>query len=106
MPRSPTNITTNAILSFFFSAGIFSYRQNSTGIPLPGGGFRPGAKTGLPDIVAILPPSGRHMGIEVKTGKDRLSPEQSGTLSNINRAGGIGIVVKDYQDFLNQWKKI
>lgn len=103
---SQTNDTTRAILNFFFSAGIFSYRQNTTGIPISGGGFRPAAKTGLPDIIAILPPSGTYLGVEIKTGKDKLSDVQIGTHMNIRKMGGIVLVVKDYQDFLTQWNAL
>lgn len=106
MSKTITNQTTNAILKLFYDSGVYSYRQNSTGIPLPGGGFRYAAKTGLPDIVAILSPNGKYCGVEVKTGKDRLRPEQIGTLANIKRVGGIGIVVKDFQDFILQWMNI
>lgn len=77
------------------------------GVPIPGTGrFRPAPKTGLPDIVAIKPPGGQHVGIEVKTGRDRLRPEQVGTLENIRRMGGIALVVKDFEDFLNQWELV
>lgn len=103
---SATNDTTKSILNFFFRSGIFCYRQNTTGIPIPGGGFRSAAKTGLPDIVAILPPEGKHVGIEVKTGRDRLRPEQIGTLKNIKDMGGVALVVKSYDDFLIQWSDI
>lgn len=104
--RDKTDDTTRNILKFFFDAGIYSYRQNSMGIPLSGGGFRAGAKTGLPDIVAILPPNGKHLGCEIKTGNDRLRPEQRGTLENITRMGGVAMVVKDFEDFINQWNQL
>ena len=104
---SPTNETTNAILRFLFNAGIYSYRQNSLGVPIPGTGrFRSAPKTGLPDIVTILPPNGKHLGIEVKTGSDRLRPEQVGTLENIKRMGGAAFVVKDFEDFKSQFETI
>lgn len=111
---SPTNRTTTAILSFLFESGVYAYRQNSTGIPdVRKGIFRPAAKVGLPDIVGILPDTGdyygckgTYLGVEVKTGKDTLRPEQLGTHENIKRMGGIVLVVKDYEDFINQWNKL
>jgi hypothetical protein len=106
MKKSPTNETTNAILDFLFRARIFSFRQNISGIPVPGGGFRPSGKRGQPDIVGILPPSGRFLGIEVKTGKDRLSPEQIGFHKNSRDAGALILVVHDFNDFLTQWNNI
>lgn len=101
---SKTNETTNAILSFFFSAGIFAYRANVLPVPLPGGGFRPGGKAGTPDIVGILPPTGKYFGVEVKTGKDKLRPEQIGFHKNARDAGALILVVKDFEDFREQWK--
>lgn len=99
--RELTASTTRAILKFFFDSGIFAYRSNTVGIPIPGTGtFRPAAITGLPDTVAILPPRGRFLGVEIKTGKDKLRPEQVGALTNIRNMGGITIVAKTYYGFL------
>lgn len=104
---SKTNETTNAILKFFFDSGIYSFRLNTMGVPLSGGrGFRPAPKTGLPDILAVFPPTGKFLGVEVKTGKDRLSDSQIGTHINVRRMGGVVLVVKDLDDFLRQWKEL
>lgn len=58
----------------------------------------------------LLPGHGGVLGvplcIEVKTGTDSLRPEQVGFLTNAARMGAITMVVKDFQDFLNQWNKI
>jgi hypothetical protein len=111
---SLTNETTNAILSFLFSNRIFAWRQNSGGIPLFRDGiltgFRPGGKTGQPDIVGILPSDGKYLGtylgIEVKTGKDRLSEGQISFHKQARDSGAVILVVKDFLDFLSQWEKI
>lgn len=100
---SQTNDTTRAILKFLFDKKIFAWRENTTGIPLPDGTFRPAAKTGKPDIMIILPPAGRFLAVEVKTGRDRLRPEQEGFLHNVRLMGGLAMVVKDFPDFLQQF---
>ena len=56
---SQTNETTRLILNDLFKRGIFAWRQNVAGIPLPGGGFRPSGKKGVSDILAVMPPGGR-----------------------------------------------
>ena len=100
---SATNETTSQILKYLFEKKIFAWRHNTTGIPLAGGGFRPAAMTGVSDILGIIPPLGRFLAVEVKTGRDRIRPEQVGFLRNIERSGGIALVVKDFNDFLQQF---
>ena len=100
---SKTNDTTKSILNFLFAAGIFSWRQNVLPIPIVGGGFRPGGKSGQPDIVGILPNHGKYLGVEIKSGKDKLSDVQIGFHKQARNAGALILVVKDFQDFLIQW---
>jgi hypothetical protein len=101
--KSESNELTRNILSFWYKLRIFAYRQNSVGIfDQRKGIYRPAPKVGLPDTVAILPPNGRHCGVEVKVGKDKLRPEQVGALKNIELMGGIGIVAKTFPHFLSQ----
>lgn len=117
---SLTNETTKDILNFLFRERVFAYRNNSVGIPdIRKGILRPASKTGLPDIIAVLssrwvylgpdatriPCAGTYFGIEIKTGRDRLSDVQVGTHINIRGSEGIVFVVKDYEDFLNQWNQ-
>ena len=115
MSNGTTNTTTRDILKHLFNAGIFAWRQNVLPVPVHRAGLivgmRPGSKQGLPDIMGKLPTTlfpnfGRGLCIEIKTGKDKLRPEQIGFLSNAERFGDIIMVVKDYEDFLNQWKTI
>ena len=105
---SQTNETTNAILNFLFRNRVFAFRQNSGGIPLFREGvltgFRPGGKVGQPDIVGILPNNGKYLGIEIKSGKDRLSEGQVAFHLQARKAGAVILVVKTFEDFLSQWK--
>lgn len=98
-----TNGLTKDILKFWFELRVFAYRQNSSGIfDQRKGIYRPAAKVGLPDTIAILPHIGRYCGVEIKVGRDKLRPEQIGALRNIKLMGGVGIVVKDFPDFIKQ----
>lgn len=108
-----TNETTRRILNFLFSQGVFAWRENVLPIPLLSGGYRPGSKAGKPDIVGILPDiwggsvcGGKFFGCEVKTGKDRLRPEQEGFHFTARKLGAIIFVVKDFEDFLKQWNQL
>lgn len=98
-----TNETTRDILKFLFASSVFAWRHNVLPIPLPGGGYRPGSKSGIPDIIGILSEGGKFLGVEVKTGKDRLRPEQIGFHLTARKLGALILVVKDYEDFLTQW---
>lgn len=108
--QSPTNELTTRILNFLFSAGIFCWRQNVAPIPIQREGlvvgFRSGGISGQPDIVAILPPTGRYLGIEVKTGFDRLRPGQVSFRENSTHCGAAYLEVKTFDDFLNQFTEL
>ncbi len=107
MPKTVTNETTNNILEFLTRRKIFAWRQNVAPIPVVRAGsltgFRSGGKSGISDIVAVSPPHGRGIFIEIKTGKDKLRPEQIGFKRNVELMGGLYLEVKDYEDFLNKW---
>lgn len=104
---SKTNDTTSTILDFLFRAGIFAWRENVSPIPVSRNGvitgFRSGGISGKPDIIALRSPGGQFVGIEVKTGKDKLREAQIGFHTNARKAGAIILVVKDFKDFKEQW---
>lgn len=116
---SRTNETTRLVRSFLFTIKILTWRQNVLPVPLVRKGiftgFRPGSKSGLPDIMGIIPPGlftdtrkcgGIALFIEVKTGKDQLRIEQIGFIKQAREAGAVVMVVKDFDDFLKQWKEL
>lgn len=108
--RERTADTIQRILAFFFTEGIYAKRVNVVGIPIHGVGgivgFRPSTMVGFPDILAIRGPGGSVLCVEVKTGKDRLRPEQEGTHQQIRRVGGVVLVVKDFADFKRQYDEL
>lgn len=116
---SQTNDTTRDILSHLFTARVFAWRQNVLPIPIyragQAVGFRSGSKQGLPDICGIIPAGllrsggqlyGVPLFIEVKTGRDRLRPEQLGFIETARKMGGVVLVVKDFNDFKRQWDEL
>ena len=105
MAQSETNATTQQILRFLFEQRVFAWRQNSLGIfDRSSGSYRASGKSGVADILACVPPRGRLLAIEIKTGKDRLRPEQQGFLASIKATGGFCMVVHSFEDFTSQWK--
>jgi hypothetical protein len=96
-----TNETTRLILEYLFQKGCYAWR-NSIGAIQSKGHFYSMGLTGSSDIFAIFPPNGRFIGIEIKTGKDKLRPEQVGFIKNCQHVGADVLVVKDFEDFKNQ----
>jgi hypothetical protein len=67
---------------------------------------RSSGKTGVPDILGICPPAGTFLGIEIKTGQDRLRPEQIGFHSSARSCGARVLTVKTWEDFLEQFSTV
>lgn len=101
-PRITANALTREILHFLFRNRIFAWRANTTGIFDPTlRKFRTSPKKGVSDILAIVPPTGKLLAIEIKMGKDRLSPEQEGFLLSVKQAGGLSFVAHDFESFIS-----
>lgn len=112
---SPTNKLTGDICEYFTINGILAWRENNAGIPvLRAGsvvGFRSPGIPGKPDIFAILALRNGHsgslvLGIEIKTGKDRLRPEQVSFGKVLEKAGGLYWVIGNYEDFIHRIDKL
>lgn len=102
--QSKTNETTAKVLAYLFTQGVFCWRQNTQGTYDQAKGiYRPAAKKGVLDILAVTPPTGQLLCVEIKTGRDRLRAEQVGFIQSVQFAGGRCLVVKDYEDFLKQY---
>lgn len=54
---------------------------------------------GVPDILGIY--KGQFLGIEVKTEKGKVQPEQEAFLENIRKHGGIGFVARSLDDVID-----
>ena len=104
-PRRPTGRPsadlTNAIIHFLYTRGSYAWRASSQGTyDSKTARYRTAAKKGVSDILAIIPPHGRTLAIEVKIGADRLRPEQEGFLATIVHHGGLATVAKALPDFI------
>jgi hypothetical protein len=58
----------------------------------------------MADITAVV--NGRHVSIEVKTGRDKPQPEQMKMKSQIEHAGGMYIFVHSFDEFLEQIQRL
>lgn len=61
-------------------------------------------KSGIPDIIACSP-TGRHVEIEVKFGRNTLSALQEYRLNEVNKKGGVGIAAWSLEDVVNGLSK-
>ncbi|MBT1698245.1 hypothetical protein KK083_15235 [Fulvivirgaceae bacterium PWU4] len=110
------NGLTKAIITWLTLNGCWATRINTTGRFLKGntitdavgrarvmkGAWIPGTtRNGTADIHAII--NGRHVSIEVKIGRDRMSPAQHKTQEAIEQCGGVYIVARTFDEFLRWW---
>lgn len=63
-------------------------------------------RRGVPDILGVLPPSGRLLAFEVKTLSGKLSKEQQAFIDDINAAGGFAAVVRSLDDLQEKIKQV
>ncbi|MBO9619888.1 MAG: hypothetical protein J7539_12735 [Niabella sp.] len=95
------NGLTNCIMDWLKYFGHYANRINTTGTMRKINGQMKWTKgttrRGTADITAVL--FGRHVAIEVKVGKDRMSDAQKAERDRVQRSGGIYITVKDMPQF-------
>ena len=96
---------TNQVIDFIYRSGGYAWRASSTGIyddKLQR--FRLAPKKGVSDVLGCY--RGRLLAIEVKIGKDRLSPEQQGFLKNVEHHGGSVFVARDFSSFQEWFNRV
>jgi len=100
------NGLTKCIVAWLELHGHFAGRVNTTGTYSQrlGKYIHSGSRRGMADITAVI--GGKHVSIEVKTGRDRMRSEQMKVKQEIEGAGGIFIVVSSFDDFLKQMESI
>ena len=100
------NGLTQAIVSWLNLNGHFATRVSSSGRYLPQlGKFIPSTtKRGTADIHSVI--GGRHVSIEVKIGKDRMSEAQHEMKAKIEKAGGLYFVATDFEQFMKWYKTL
>jgi Holliday junction resolvase len=99
-----TSALTNEIIRHIRKLGGWAVRVNVSGFYDPEKGFwRKGVTDpGTPDIMAVV--NGRFYGIEIKTGTDRLRPEQTLTKQAIEGAGGVFLIAHDIAKFREEFR--
>jgi hypothetical protein len=119
---SSANALTKAIIAYFDYKGIKAWREASEGRYLKGKEYtdmfgrkkeekgmyipRASSNKGAGDIMAVIPPHGKMLSVEVKHGKDYQKPDQKEFQKELESMGGIYIIVKTWQDFEFQINKL
>jgi len=100
------NGLTKCITAWLKLNGHFGARVNVTGNynAKLGKYVRSGSKKGMADITSVI--HGKHVSIEVKTGRDRMREEQWKVKSEIEQAGGVYLIASTFDNFLEQIKNL
>ena len=96
------NGLTRCITAWLQLNGHFAGRTNTQGTynQKLGRYIHSGSKRGMADVTSVI--NGRHISIEIKIGRDRLRPEQLKVKQEIESAGGFYLIVRSFDDFLEQ----
>jgi hypothetical protein len=82
-----------------------TYDNGLTQVVTQKGGWRPGGnRKGIADIIATN--KGKMVQIEVKIGKDRMSPHQKKIQAEVTAAGGVYMVARNFDDWLVEWLEL
>ena len=108
------NELTRSIEAFIRYTGNYADRINNTGIydPKTKKFRRSNTRRGIADVMATkrIEHQGRYfaitVAIEIKYGNDKLSEYQLRIKDDIERAGGIYLVARTWEQFINDWNKI
>lgn len=99
-PVTSANDLTKHALRVLDLNGYNCWRQNNAGVWDPTKKvFRKNSATpGISDIIGFHRKTGQFLACEIKSGKDKLSPEQTLFLDRVKRAGGLAIVIRTTDD--------
>ena len=108
------NELTRSIEAFIRYTGNYADRINNTGIydPKTKEFRRANTRRGIADVMATkrIEHQGRvfaiTVAIEIKYGNDKLSEYQLRIKDDIERAGGLYLVARTWDQFINDWNKI
>lgn len=91
------------ILDYLKAIKVYAWRQNTMGVPLKGGGFRPASKTGVSDIIGVLS-GGQALFIEVKQPKKDLTENQKQFKIEVERQGALHITAHSVEEVISGLK--
>lgn len=89
----PEKVIQKRILTWLGTTGLLYWRANSGWACVGPRMIRLGPD-GMPDIVVVIPPSGRFVGLEVKTEDGTLRASQEAFAAKLTKAGGKYYVVR------------
>ena len=100
LKKENTNALTREAIRIFTMCGFECWRQNNGGVYDPTKKvFRANSSTpGISDIIGYHRKTGIILAIEIKTGRDKLTPYQIRFLQSIKNAGGYAYVVRTLGD--------
>jgi hypothetical protein len=102
-----TNILTKDVISFLTLKKYKVWRNNNGAVyDVKAKCFRKNQTTllGVPDIIGYNKLDGTFIGVEIKTGKDKLSPMQIDFQNECIKHDVLYIVVKEINDIINHKK--
>jgi len=116
--ENSANELTKSCLAYLEFHGIQCFRQSSEGRMLPAKQVKnvmgqtitlgqnkwiPRSKGGVgkADLSATLPPHGKRLEIEIKYGKDKQSDDQKKFQAEVERMGGIYLLVRNWDSFIH-----
>lgn len=94
---TPERIIQAQILSWLESTGILHWRANSGCVWVHGRRISLGPD-GISDVVVVVPPSGRFLGLEIKSAHGKVRPVQAEFETKVLAAGGEYRVVRSLED--------
>lgn len=110
--QSPANKLTSQVVKWFIAHGGTAGRVNTGGTyDAKIGKFRTsGSKKGFEDVSACFPVTplriGLNIGVEIKIGKDRQSEDQKIRQAELEKAGGVYLIAKDYDSFVRDINEV
>lgn len=96
----PEKVIQRQILDWLKQTGLLHWRQNSGTVMF---GYRKIllGMEGLPDILIVVPPLGRVLGLEVKSAKGTLRPAQKAFRASLEAVGGHYRVVRTLKESMD-----
>lgn len=103
------NSLTNSIVKFLNFNGFKAWNVYNGAIYDPKKQIyrkNPQKKKGVFDICGFRIQDGRHLEIEIKVGKDRLSDYQKRHLADLEKAGALCFVARNFDEFLTWYNTL
>lgn len=93
-----------AIVTALTRAGAWVWRMQAGKVKVRGGWMEL-APEGMPDLLGVIPPTGRLFGLEVKKPKgSRFEPAQLATHERLNAAGAYVAVVRSVDEAVAEYR--